>query len=249
MKPQFADSTGFHFKKDYFCTNFFRNSMTAKKSEETIIDVAEAYTKTEQYVNKNGKTIGMILVGLAFLFVGFMLYQRYVVEPKNDEAAASLVYAQLHYENDSLSLALNGDDQHYGFLKIIEEYSGTTSANMATYAAGTCYLNMGEYEEAKSYLMDSGFDAIGLEATRLGAIGDCFVELEDYGNAISYFNKSVSFSDNEFTAPIYLKKAGLVHEKMGDNAKALSAYERIKKDYPQSTIGRDIEKYIARLSN
>lgn len=223
--------------------------MTAKKSEETIIDVAEAYTKTEQYVNKNGTTIAMILGGLALLFVGYMLYQSYVVEPKNEEAAASLVYAQLHYENDSLALALNGDGEHYGFLDIINDYSGTESANMATYAAGTCYLNMGQFEEAKQYFMDSSFDALGLEATRLGAIGDCNVELGDYEGAISYFNKSVRFSDNEFTAPIYLKKAGLAYEKIGDNGKALSTYQRILKDYPQSTIGRDMEKYIARVSD
>ncbi|NND94476.1 MAG: tetratricopeptide repeat protein [Flavobacteriales bacterium] len=223
--------------------------MTAKKSEETIVDVAEVYTKTEQYVNKNGKTIATVIGALALLFVGYMLYQRYVVEPKNEEAAASLVYAQLHYEKDSLNLALNGDGVHYGFLDIINEFSGTPSANMATYAAGTCYLNMGEYELAKDYFMDSQFDAIGLEATRLGAIGDCYVELGDYEEAISYFNKSVNFSDNEFTAPIYLKKAGLAYEKIGEMDKALSAYERIKKDYSESTIGRDIEKYIARVSN
>ncbi len=76
--------------------------------------------------------------------------------------------------------------------------------------------------------MDSHFDALGLEATRLGAIGDCNVELGDYDGAISYFNKSVSFSDNEFTAPIYLKKAGLAYEKLGDNGKALSTYRRIQ---------------------
>jgi hypothetical protein len=42
-------------------------------------------------------------------------------------------------------------------------------------------------------------------------------------------------------------KAGMVYEELGKYNRALEAYENIKEDYPESTEGRQIEKYIARV--
>ena len=48
-------------------------------------------------------------------------------------------------------------------------------------------------------------------------------------------------------AASYLLKAGATAEKIGDNAKALSCYKKIKEAYPQSMEGYDIDKYIGRI--
>lgn len=47
----------------------------------------------------------------------------------------------------------------------------------------------------------------------------------------------------------YLLKAGLVAERLGEDAKALSFYKTIKDKYPQSIEGYDIDKYIGRIEN
>ena len=44
-----------------------------------------------------------------------------------------------------------------------------------------------------------------------------------------------------------LLKAGAVAEKLGQNDKALSYYEQIKDQYPQSMEAYDIDKYIGRI--
>lgn len=64
--------------------------------------------------------------------------------------------------------------------------------------------------------------------------------------------KAVKKSDNELTAPIFLKKAALACEMKKDYAQALSLYENIKTEYHSSQEASDIDKYIARakvLSN
>ena len=53
-------------------------------------------------------------------------------------------------------------------------------------------------------------------------------------------------SKNKLTAPIFLKKAGLVYEEQKDWSNALSMYEKIKSEYPDATEAGDIDKYIAR---
>ena len=45
----------------------------------------------------------------------------------------------------------------------------------------------------------------------------------------------------------YLLKAGAVAEELGDNAKALSFYKKIKDQYPQSVEAYDVDKYIGRI--
>ena len=57
----------------------------------------------------------------------------------------------------------------------------------------------------------------------------------------------VNASENEFTAPIYLMKVAFVHKQNGDYRKALDAYERIQKEFPNTTEGRQIDKYIAQV--
>ncbi len=233
-------------KKVYFCTNFFDKVMTANKSDETLLDVADAYSKTEKFVNNNGKNLTMALAVVVGLLLAFVAYKKFIVEPQNEEASQMIWKAEFYFEQDSLNLALNGDGNNYGFLEIIETYGGTPTGNLAKHYAGACYLNMGEFDLAMDYFQDCSFDDVMLESSRLGAIGDCYVNSGDFSNGVSYFDKSVSYSDNEFTAPIYLKKAGLAYEELGQNAKALQAFERIKKDYSNTTIGRGIEKHLAR---
>ena len=69
--------------------------------------------------------------------------------------------------------------------------------------------------------------------------------IEKYGSTGT--EKAVATSSDPLTAPYYLKKAGEVYEKLGDNAKALAAYEAVEVDYPTSMEARDIQKYIGRI--
>ena len=45
----------------------------------------------------------------------------------------------------------------------------------------------------------------------------------------------------------YLLKAGAVAEKLGDDAKALSFYKKIKEQHKESMEAYDVDKYIGRI--
>lgn len=72
--------------------------------------------------------------------------------------------------------------------------------------------------------------------------------LEKYREAVGCFEKAAARADNMFAA-CYLLKAGVTCEELGDNAKALTFYKKIKDQYPQSVEGYDIDKYITRIEN
>ena len=59
--------------------------------------------------------------------------------------------------------------------------------------------------------------------------------------------EAADFAENSFNTPLFLMKAGEIHELDGNFAEALKLYERIRDEYPESTEGTSIDKYIARV--
>lgn len=220
--------------------------MAKKNSEATIVDVEEVYSKGEQYIEKNKKSLGIIagvVVGFLALYFG---YDFLYLAPQSEEAKTEMWKAQTYFQMDSFNLALNGDGQYLGFLDLADDYSGVPEGNVSNYYIGICYLRLGNFEEALDYLsdFDTNDEMVGPMAT--GAMGDCYLELGDVGNALAQYEKAANQSDNDFTCPMFLKKAADLYAFDGDNETAISLYERIKYDYSSSEQARTIDKYLSR---
>jgi tetratricopeptide (TPR) repeat protein len=220
--------------------------MAKKNTDDTIIDVQEVYGKTEAYVEKNKNTLTIIAGAIFVLFAGYFGFTRLYLFPKEKEAAELIWKAEYYFEKDSLDLALNGDGNHFGFMQIADEYSITKYGKLSNYYIGVIHMKKGEYETAIEYLKSGQVDDEITGSVAIGAIGDCYVQLGDYDKGLSYFKKAAANSDNQFTAPIYLKKAAIVLEEQKDYKSALKLYNQIKTDYPNSAEARTIEKFIAR---
>lgn len=218
-------------------------------NDETLVDIVEVKESAESFVEKNQQAIFGGLVALVLIVGGYFAYKYLFQEPKQKEAVEQMYKAQEQFERDSFRLALANPGSGFpGFLDIIDQYSGTPAANAAEYYAGICYLQLGEYDAAIAHLNDFSPSDEVLPITKMGAIGDAYAEKGDLGQALSYYKKAVSAGDNDILTAYYLKKVGMLNEKNGDFSAAKSAYEQIRKDYPNSNEGRDIEKYIARVS-
>lgn len=63
--------------------------------------------------------------------------------------------AEEYYRLDSVNLALNGDGQNLGFVKIVDKFGGTKAGKLASFYAGSCYLKLNDYEKAVKYLKNS----------------------------------------------------------------------------------------------
>ena len=137
--------------------------------------------------------------------------------------------------SDSLyARSIRGGEGRYGFDDIIENYGGTPAADLASFSAGMAYLNMKDYNAAIEYLNDFSSDDILLSALAKGAIGDAYAQLDQSDQALSYYSQAIKASENAYTSPKYLFKAGLLSNALGKNSQALSYFKRIKNDYPTS---------------
>jgi tetratricopeptide (TPR) repeat protein len=223
--------------------------MAKKKStkDDNLQELESALTKTEQYIEDNQKLI-TYAVGAIILVVGaYLAFHKFYMQPKEEEALSQMFMAENYFEKDSFNLAINGDGNYLGFLDIIDDYGMTKSANRANYYTGISYLYLGQYEDAIDYLKKFKTDDLLLAPVKMGSIGDAMLELGEKEDALKQYKKAYTETDNELTTPVYKMKAAKLLESMDKFDEALKLYEEIKKDYPQSTEGTTVDKYIARV--
>ncbi|WP_419211013.1 tetratricopeptide repeat protein [Maribacter sp. X9] len=220
---------------------------------EVFTSLDEGASRSEEWVSKNQNYILGAIGVIAVSVLGFLAYSQFVVKPKEISAANEMYYPQQYFDQalasttakDSLfTLALEGAEGKYGFLDIIEEYSGTKAANLARYSAGMSYLNMNKYQEAITYLEDFNSDDAILGALAKGGLGDAFMQLDQPSDALGYYESAVAHSENEYTTPKFLYKAGVTALEMGEKDKALGFFERIKNEYPKSENANTINAFI-----
>ena len=219
--------------------------MAKEIKNENAEAIVEAISKTEQFFKNYGKKLGIIAGAVVVLILGFIIWKTFVYAPAAEEAKGEMAYAEEQFRGGNFEVAMNGDGNNLGFAEIIDTY-GAKAGAAAYFYAGVCELQLGNWESAISYLKNyKGKDAI-LKARATACIGDAYVALENYEEALNYFVKAAEVIDNMYAAD-YLLKAGVVAEKLGQNEKALGFYNTIKNKYPQSVAGYDIDKYIGRL--
>jgi tetratricopeptide (TPR) repeat protein len=212
--------------------------------EEEKNPVAEIRATWDRY----GKQASYVLIALVVLIGGYIGYRKWVAEPNEKLAVSAMFRAEEYYRMDSARLALNGDNINYGFLKVISRYGGTKAANLATFYAGSCYMKLGDFNNAVKYLKDFSTSVQILQERDYGLLADAYSELnrkeeaaEQYKKAGTYFEKDQLFS------PEYLFRSGYLYESMGKTQDAIAMYKLIKDKYPQSQRGLEIDKYLARL--
>lgn len=218
------------------------------EDNKNILAVEEALSRSEQFIERHQNSIMWTVAIIVLIIAGYIGYTRLFLAPREGEARAEMFMAEAYFEQESLQLALDGDAQYPGFLDVISSYRFTKSANLAQYYAGISYLKLGNHEDAIKHLKKfRGRDQI-LGAMAFGAIGDAYLELQDQSSAARYYRKAYRYKPNDLTTPLFLFKAGLLFEEMGQPAEALSLYERIRDEYQNSAEGRNIERYIGRTS-
>ena len=200
----------------------------------------------EEFVKKNAGLLTGIAVAIALLIGGFFGY-RYYKNTQNATAQEEMFQAVFYFEADSLSKALNGDGNNYGFLEIIDEYGGTDASNLAHYYSGVIYLKQGEYEEAIAQLGDFSSSDLLVPAKAYALTGDAYMELEQYGKAAEQYQKAADYKPNPFFTPQYLIKTALAQEANNSMDAAAKSYQRIVDEFPTANELQEAQKQHARL--
>lgn len=224
------------------------STKTNKEQQDAGFEGIElALTKTERFIEQNQKTLIYVVSGIVLVVLIFIGSKRFYFGPREENASKEMFMAEKFFDKDSFDLALNGYGTYPGFLQIIDDYGMTKSSNLAKYYAGVCYLNMGQFDDAITYLNKFKTNDILIGASKYSSLGDAFSGNSKFEEAAAAYLKGADKYENNFSSPILLKKAGLVYEELKQYKKAYDVYTRLKQTYPDSQEGREMDKFIARV--
>ena len=231
------------------------------KTETVETDFVE---KAKGFWVKNSKRIiiaGTVLILLSGGYLGYKYFYKLPRELKASELIfpAEKLFGKMSqnsdFNKDSMLIVLNGGNLEgskiTGMLKIISSYGGTHAGNRARLIAGSCYLQLKEFDKAIRQLKE--FDGNGADQIQSKAyilLGHAYSELKKTEDAFKYYKKAF-YADEEDagSAAEALFIAGRYAYNTNKTKEAIELFQKLKDKYPasQHTIGGDADKYLARL--
>lgn len=219
-----------------------KQGQEAEKGEVIVAQAKDFWTRNSKLILGVG-TVLLLLVG------GFFVYKKYFKEPKEIKAAEAMFKAESYFRIDSLNLALNGDGQNLGFLRIIDRHSGTKAADLAHFYAGAIYVRLDDNQNAVKHLKDFSTDAKQIQQRAYKLLGDAYGDLGNNAEAFDYYKKAARHfeEDKQFAAEALFNAAYLADKVLKKPQDAIELYKELKEKYPATTAGADADKYLAQL--
>lgn len=210
--------------------------------DETAIDRMNSHLTDAGSKIADNKKIILIALGVILVVAAFVLSYLFIYKNPHVEKAFE---AYNGIETQALSDSIASEQ----YMEVANQYGGDTAGKLAALSAGETLYNQGRYEEAAEYLKKFSSNDDVLEANALVLTGDCYVNLENYDEAINYFQKAIRKANgNPQIVPRVLLKEANVYDAQGNYGKALECYQQIKNNFPDFQLGNGMEMdaYIAR---
>ena len=100
---------------------------------EQVLNVEEAVSRSEAFINKNKKTISTIVIAIVVLIIGGVATSTYIIKPREQKAAEALFVGEKFFQNGNYETALSefeavADDLASMMADFILSYSALTFA-------------------------------------------------------------------------------------------------------------------------
>lgn len=213
-----------------------------RQQEESAIDRMNSQLTDAGSKLAENKKIILVAVGIILVVAAFVLSYLFIYKnPHVEKAFEEYNNVAIQATNDSTAAVM--------YKEVADRYKGEDAGNLAALSAGEALYNQGNYEEAAQYLSRFSSKDNILESNALVLTGDCYVNLENYDQALSYYQKAIKKADkNPQIVPRVLLKEANVYDAQSNYGKALECYQEIKDNYPEFQLGNgmEIDAYIAR---
>lgn len=220
----------------------------AKKENQTrtsIDELNDSLTGIEKKVEDNKKMIVWVAVAIVAIAAAILGYVYLIQQPNLEQAKEQIAQADkdLALRQDSIALV--------EYMAVADNFSND-AANRAGLNAGILLYQEGKYEEAINYLKKYDGDGVLVGPASQALIGDCYVNLKKYDEAIGAFDKAISLSgDNELYTPLFILKKATVLREQQKYAEEAALLQTIVDKYPKfynsyNGYQIDVEKALER---
>jgi len=206
-------------------------------------DISGQQIKDQFKSNKRLRLISFIVGGVLVALLGIFLYYQMFWTPANEKSRDAYWEGLNYAKVDSVDVAMDE------FRAAVKKYDGKIGGEVSQFLYARQLMNKGEFKKAMEELEGVEIDDSYVSVLRTGLMGDCHSEMKKYAEASAQYEEAANMIDNDFTTPLFLRKAAGCAEELKDFKKATEYYQRILDDYPQFAVQFEIERYHARVSN
>lgn len=218
-----------------------RKKQNKFETEEILHNVEVITDKTEHFILKNSKILGILLVAVLVALIGYFAYIKFYLEPNEQAVFEKSITADQYFQKDSMQRAFDGKG-YLGYKQLADKYSGTSGGNIAKYKAGIALYNTGKFAEAQKYFEDFDTDEEVLSILKIGAIGDCLVELGKKEEGLEKYQEAIEKSDTDFTKEYFYKKAIMLHLSNKELSKANDLMQAFMTEIPAMEDNPEVQK-------
>lgn len=211
--------------------------------EDTVITF---YARALGYFENNRNVVFSTLAGIVVL-VAVIMGMSWMNATNNAKALTEMAVAVQKFEAGEFQASLDGDASFTGMIVIADKYGSSASGNLARFYVADAFFRVGNMDSALEYFeaYSKGSDYLGASAyAGEAAIHELNGELKKAGDL---FLKAANIFSSDITSPMYLESAARAYGAAGEAGKALSAYETIKEDYPDTQAARNADFFLAKF--
>lgn len=177
-----------------------------------------------------GGAIALIVI------VGSIIAYTTYSSSQEDEAQSRLASAEQYFMQGDYQKALTGSETEFtvGFEQIINNYSRTDAANLATYYAAVSEYQLGNYEQALSYIQEFDYPEGILGVGPIAFHASLLSDMERYDEAAEKYIQAAEWDKNESTTPVNYLQAAEAFYQAGDLEQAEKYVDMVLKEYPNA---------------
>lgn len=223
--------------------------MADKKTVQDADNSQLVLDRAKNFWVRYSKAISITCVVVLLGVGGYFIYKNYVQKPREMKSADVMYKAEEYFRMDSVNLALRGDGQNLGFLKVIDKYGSTDAGNLACFYAGVCYLRLDDNANAIKYLKKFNTSSKPAKARANKLLGDAYADMGNTKEAVDHYKKSAGiFEEDEASSAEALFMAAYLTDRVLKNQKeAIELYKELKEKFPKSREGGEADNYLAQL--
>jgi tetratricopeptide (TPR) repeat protein len=222
-----------------------KKNVQAELEQDPLLDTV---SKAQSVYDNNKSAVIGGFIAILLIVGGGIGYYYYSVSQEN-KAQDLMADATTAYMNSDYEQALAGSQSDFtiGFEQIISNYSGTDAANLAHYYAAVSEYNLGNVQEAISYI--EGYELpegiLGVGPISFHAV--LMTESGNHAEAAELYVKAAEWDENASTTPYNYLEAANAYQDAGDNANAEKYAQLVIDSYANSSQVDGAEKLLGRL--
>jgi len=225
--------------------------MNKKLSKEDLEQdlLIEYSSRIVHFYNQNKAAVwggALAFILSIVLVIGYFIYSS----QQEQEAQILLGIAEQSLLQGDFERALYGDEDELtlGFTQIAQNYNRTDAGNLANYYSAVAEFELGNHEEALTYIENYSVPRGILGVAPLSMHAIILVELDRYNEAATMFERAAEWDENSSTTPYNLFEAAQAYIEAGNNQKAIEHLNTILNDYPNSELSSRANRMIGQLT-